>query len=100
MELANYAHPLRSIIRCKARMQLLQEVDPAEAPLPVDEKLLKDLAAAVFNSSQYQTFYKTCRSQPEADEMEDKLAAELAQTYQEVLKQQQQPLVQRLNALL
>ena len=101
MESVNYIRPMRSVIRCKAKMQLLQAAsDPTAEPLCISDELLRELAATVFNSSRYQTLLQYCRSQSDADAIEDRVAAELAETYQYIRQRQQDPVVQRLNALL
>lgn len=101
MELANRHRPHRAIIRCKAKMHLLETIDDNfDWDEPFDDALLKELAESLFQSSQYQVFFENCLSKQEAKAIEDQLARELADTYQSILQRHQDPVVQSLNALL
>ncbi len=101
MELVNRHRPHRAVIRCKAKMHLLEAIDDNfDWDKPFDDALLKDLAASLFRSSQYQVFCEQCLSKQEAKDVEDRLARELADTYQSMLERHQDPVVQSLNALL
>ncbi|XHX80115.1 MAG: hypothetical protein RBJ76_09370 [Stenomitos frigidus ULC029] len=97
----NYHRPHRSVIRCKAKMHLLETVDDSfdwdEASIDL---LLRELSTSLFQSSQYQVFFERTHSPQEAKEVEDQLAKELAETYWSLLQRQQDPIVQSLNALL
>ncbi|MBW4692759.1 MAG: hypothetical protein KME27_13455 [Lyngbya sp. HA4199-MV5] len=101
MELANRHRPHRAVIRCKAKMLLLETIDEQfDWGKPFDETLLKELATGLFQSNQYQTFFETCLSRQEAKDVEDRLAQALADTYRNILERYQDPLVRSLNALL
>ena len=101
MELVNRHRPHRAVIRCKAKMHLLETIDEHfDWDEPFDEALLKELAASLFQSSEYQVFFEQGVSKLKVKDVEDQLARELADTYQSILKRHQDPVVQGLNALL
>jgi hypothetical protein len=100
MELVNAVYPMRSIIRCKAKQQLLIEATQHPELMPLDEMLFSEVAKTLFRLNQYQVIYQLCRSKQAAAEIEDEIAAELAITYQQIVFQQHDPIVQQLNALL
>jgi hypothetical protein len=102
MELIHH-RPHRAAIRFKAKVQLLETTDEffgtgdcCESSNP----LLEDLAATLFQSRQYRVFYEQPHSKREAKQAEDRLAQELAETYQQIMRHRQNPVVQSLNALL
>ena len=99
MELANSLYPMRSVIRCKAKQRLTVNVD-GSAAVAFDESLFQDLASTLFSSGQYQAVHQPYASKAEACAVEDWVAMELATTYQRVTQNQQNPIVQQLNALL
>jgi hypothetical protein len=98
MESVNYNRPHRAVIRCKAKMRLLQIAD--ECFEAVDDTLLKELAATLLHSNYYQMLYQQCQSKQEAKSADTKLVSELVETYQQISKRQSDPRVLRLNALL
>jgi hypothetical protein len=102
MELVDRHRPHRAVIRCKAKMQLLEIADESfDWDKPFDDALLKELATSLFQSNRYRVFFETFLSQHEAKEVEDQLAQELADTYQTIVKRRHEdPVVQSLNALL
>lgn len=101
MELVDSHRPHRAVIRCKAKMQLMETADDCfRWNDPFDDTLLKDLAAGLFQSQQYRVFFEQQHSKSEVKEVEDRLAEELASTYRNILKRHQDPVVQSLNALL
>lgn len=101
MELANRHRPHRAVIRCKAKMRLLEAIDEHfDWDNPFDDALLRDLATSLFQSSQYQGFFEQCLSEQQVQGVEDELAQVLADTYQSISMRQQDPIVQSLNALL
>jgi len=67
---------------------------------PVNEDLINELAATLFNSGSYQNLSQPCDSRQQADDIEEQVALKLAETYQQLHKRQQEPLVQQLNRLL
>jgi hypothetical protein len=79
-------------------MRLLQVAD--ECFEAIDDALLKELAATLFHSNQYQMLYQQCQSRQEAKNADTKLVTELVETYQRISKRQSDPMVSRLNALL
>jgi hypothetical protein len=100
MELVNH-RPKRAVIRCKAKMQLLEAADDCSTwHEPIAEALLEELAATLFQSNRYQTLYQQCRSKLEANEVGDRLATELAESYRQIMKRRQDPVVQNFNILL
>ncbi|MBW4469761.1 MAG: hypothetical protein KME45_05080 [Stenomitos rutilans HA7619-LM2] len=101
MELANRHRPHRAVVRCKAKMLLLETIDEQfDWDCPFDDTLLKELATGLFQSRQYQLCFEKCLSKQEAQSVEDQLANALADTYRNLLQRHQDPIVQRLNALL
>ncbi|XGV95155.1 MAG: hypothetical protein ACAF41_20700 [Leptolyngbya sp. BL-A-14] len=101
MELVNRHRPHRAVIRCKAKMLLMEAIDENfDWEHPFDEALLKELATGLFQSNQYRGFFENGLSKQEAKAVEDQLAQELADTYRKILQRHQDPIVQSLNALL
>ncbi|PSB24199.1 hypothetical protein [Stenomitos frigidus] len=101
MELVNRHRPHRTVIRCKAKMRLLETIDENfDWEHPFDDTLLKELATGLFQSSQYQVFFENYLSKQKAKDVEDRLAQELADTYRSILQRHKDPVVQSLNALL
>ncbi|MFM7447871.1 MAG: hypothetical protein ACKO24_04655 [Leptolyngbyaceae cyanobacterium] len=98
MELANPTYPMRSVIRCQAKQQILSTGDSRMAFL--DQTLFQELASTLFNSAYFQSLYRAYPSTQERCAVEDRLAVELAAIYHHVTQRRQQPLVQQLNALL
>lgn len=101
MELANPLYPMRAVVRCKAQQQLLMVISEAgDAIAGLDEILLNDIATTIFQSEQGQALYTPYRTRDAVNAAEDDLAAEIAMTYQQIMVQRQNPVVQDLNALL
>ena len=100
MESINYRRPHRALLRCKAKMQLLQTFDNRSDWLEPDDTLLKQLATALFHSSYYQTLYQHCDSPQAISQADAILIAELVHTYHQIAERKLSPVVQRLNALL
>jgi len=101
MELANPIYPMRAVVRCKAKTHLLRlTATRYEAFLPLDEALFKDIATNLFKSDRGTDLYQGCRSKREAGAIEDRVAAELAETYVQIKLNQDNPMVQQLNSLL
>jgi hypothetical protein len=99
MDLAQPIYPMRSVIQCKAKMQLTADESELTTP-PLDETLLQEVAMTLFQSDRYRDRYHACRSQEEAAAIEDTLATELAATYKQIKLQQQNPMIRQLNGLL
>jgi hypothetical protein len=101
MDLANSVYPMRSVIRCKVKIQLLQAAyAQGVVPEPINESLLKEIAATWFRSDSYDALVRPCRSKQEAAAIADQIAGEIAATYRTIVEQQENALVQRLNSLL
>ncbi len=100
MEPVNYRRPHRAIIRCKAKMQLLQTVNDCLDWFEENDILLKELAATLFYSDYYQALYERCQSQKDTNDADTALIEELVQTYLTISQHKLNPVVQRLNALL
>jgi hypothetical protein len=98
MDIAHPSQPLRAVIRCKAKQQLIS--DPDNSWMPLNESLLQELAMTLFQSKRYHAKAQSCRSKPAAAAVEDEVAAELAASYKRIQQQQQDPLIQQLNSLL
>jgi len=100
MELVNHC-PKRAVIRCKAKMQLLEAADHSFGwDEPVANTLFEELATTLFQSHRYRALYQQCRSKLEARKVGDQLAHELAESYRHVMQRQQDSVVQSFNALL
>ncbi|MBD2461320.1 hypothetical protein H6G89_09700 [Oscillatoria sp. FACHB-1407] len=94
------AYPMRALVRHKAKAKLIEGIEfQDDCPL-VDEDLLRDLATTLFQSKQAQDLYTQCHSRHEADEIENRFATELVETYKQIKQQEANPLVQLLNGLL
>ena len=100
MEPVSNAYPMRALVRHKAKSRLMQGADAWENCIVIDEELLRDLATTVFQNQQAQAFHSQPHSRQEADEIENQLAIEVAESYQRIKQQQSHPLVQWLNGLL
>lgn len=94
------AYPMRTLVRHKAKAQLITNVEFQDNCPALDEALLRDLATTLFQSRQAQELYQQCSSRPEADEIENRFANELVATYQQIKQRQADPLIQRLQQLL
>ncbi len=66
----------------------------------LDEALFRDITSIVFHPDQHPELYQPCASVESAAEIETQIAAEIVETYQRIQLNQQQPIVQTLNALL
>lgn len=101
MEFVNRYRPHRAVIRCQAKMQLLETADDCQIwGEHLDETLLKELAASLFQAQSYRIFFEECHSKHEVNEVEAMLAQELADTYRTIVSRSQHPVVQSLNSLL
>jgi hypothetical protein len=96
-EIARYVPPMKAVIRCKAKQQLLTDSAVGAMVAPLDEELFKEVAATFFRSNQYQELLQQHHSK---SILETELAAELVDAYRRIKLQQQHPMIQRLNALL
>lgn len=100
MDLVNH-RPHRAIIRCQAKMQLLDGMkDCAEWIEPASDVLLSELAATLFQSERYRDLYQQCRSKQEAQRVSDRLVKELVETFRVISDRRQDAIVQGLNAML
>lgn len=91
---------MRAVIRCKAKQHLLKETDWLDAPVCMDDVLIKDLTTVLFQSREYQALYAHCRTRAEADQIDDQMAEAIATRYRQIRSNQQNPLIQSLNQLL
>lgn len=89
--------PMRAVVKCKAKMQLLTDPIPGEVVESLDESLFNEVAATFFGSRQFQAIGLSVADKEAAG---DRLALELASTYRQIKQQQQDPMVQQLNDLL
>jgi hypothetical protein len=93
-------YPMRAFIRHKAKMQILGNSLTQNFCPDFDEELLKDLSKTLLQSTKMKELYRPYRSRDEADKAEDEIATQLAAVYKQIKQQQDDPLVQGLNALL
>jgi hypothetical protein len=93
-------YPIRAFIRHKAKMQIIGNSLTQNFCPDFDEELLKDLSKTLLQSNKVKELYRPYRSRDEANMAEDEIATELAAVYKHVKQQQDDPLVQSLNALL
>ncbi len=99
MELASF-YSMRSVIRCRAKQRLLIDPDYSESIESIDDSLLEELAATLFQTQRYQPLIAGCDSEPELVHLENALIAELVATYLTLWHQRSQPMIQHLNSLL
>ena len=99
MELASY-FPKRVFVRYRAKVQLQTDVASVAIPECIDEELIKEISATLFQSELYRSLYSQCRSKREAAMITDQMVDELVKTYRRIKQQQQNPLIQQLNSLL
>ncbi|HIK18077.1 MAG TPA: hypothetical protein IGS53_22705 [Leptolyngbyaceae cyanobacterium M33_DOE_097] len=92
--------PMRAIIRCKVKQQMLADVDVTEMCMPVDEPLLKDLTNSLFGSSYYLQRFSNARSQDEIETISNEMATEVLMTYRQIMMNATDPMIQKLNDLL
>ncbi|MBF2027008.1 MAG: hypothetical protein IGS48_09615 [Oscillatoriales cyanobacterium C42_A2020_001] len=100
MELANPVYPLRAVIRCKAKQQLMTNLDGTGLNERLDEELFCEIAQTLFQSEECDPIYVPYATREAASAVEDGVALELAVIYQRIVQQRQCPVVQSLNALL
>jgi len=99
MELASY-FPKRIYVRYRAKTQLQADTVNTETFVCLDEELISDITATLFQSELYRSLYSQCRSKREAANITDRLIDELVSSYRQIKQQQQNPLIQQLNSLL
>ncbi|EKQ69130.1 hypothetical protein OsccyDRAFT_1744 [Leptolyngbyaceae cyanobacterium JSC-12] len=100
MELANLVYPLRAVIRCKAKQQLMTNLDGTGLEEQLDESLLREISQTLFQSERCDAIYEPYATREAATAVEDWAALEIAAIYQRIIQQRQSPTVQSLNALL
>lgn len=124
----NNIYPIRSFIRFQAKQHLLSdalangdrlantlrdnepvpervsaEKVPFMGPLDtaaIDNELLKDIAATLFNSERHPELYRPCQDIIEATAIEDAIALDIARSYRRIKQNQRRKDVQVLNRLL
>ncbi|ASC71069.1 hypothetical protein XM38_020190 [Halomicronema hongdechloris C2206] len=90
-------YPVRAFIRHKAQVKLAQMLaDEAE----FDRNLLRDISATLLQPDVSPAVYEPCQSRSQAVAIEERTAAEIADTYCRIQRQLANPLVQQLNQLL
>jgi hypothetical protein len=90
MESINLHRPHRAVIRCKAKMSLLETANGySDSYNPPDEALLKELLKPLLMSKKYRIFFEQGHPKQTVDEVEDQLAQELAETYRSIQKRHQ-----------
>lgn len=100
MELAGNYYPMRAFIKYKAKEQLRIEFDMYSAWDSLDEELFLEIATTLFQPEKNQELYQKCYSREKSAAIENRIADELVQTYKQIKSRQNNPIVQRLNALL
>ena len=100
MESTGIFYPLRTLIRGMAKEQLTISSEAYVTQLCWDEKLFDDLAATFLNPNIKAILTSPCRSRESAHMIEESVAKELAEAYKHIIRQRDDELVQRLNALL
>lgn len=93
-------YPLRSVIRCIAKESLTIAPESYKAGLRWDQTLFNDLAGTLLQTQTQPQLGIPCRSRQEAELVEKQLARILVSNYCQILEQQENEQVQRLNALL
>ena len=97
MELTRQTSPKRAVIKCKAKIRLLADSIVGLMVMPFDDALFLDLAKTLLCADDLNQRYE---SQKVAREVEDRFASLLVAMYRRIKTQQQNPIVQQLNALL
>lgn len=100
MESVDHKRPHRALLRCKAKMQLLQATDDCFEWTEFNDALLNELATTLFQANRYRALYEQCQTKQDLGNINNELINELVETYQQISARQQTPVVQRLNALL
>jgi hypothetical protein len=100
VKLAKSFYSMRLVVRCRAKQRLLIDPDYSAAIESIDDGLLKELAATLFHTEEYQPLTAGCDSEPELAKLENALVAELVATYLTLWQQRSQPMIQQLNSLL
>ncbi|MDX2239135.1 MAG: hypothetical protein NW224_00450 [Leptolyngbyaceae cyanobacterium bins.302] len=101
MELADHSiYPMRAVIRCKAKQQLMTNIDGSSLEERLDEILFAEIATTLFQSPQWDAIYEPYATCAAASAVENEAALALAATYQRIIQQRNSPIVQNLNALL
>lgn len=100
MEGVKQVYPMRSVIRCKAKQQLLLGFGIDGEFASLNEGLFREVAKTFFQSNQFQAVYLPYESKEEVAAVESRVATELMATYKQVKSRRDDPVVQQLNALL
>lgn len=101
MESVNLHRPHRAVVRCKAKMYLLETAKSySESDTPIDDALLKELSKPLFSSQQYRIFFEQGHPKSTVSAVEDQLAQDLAETYRSIQQRHRDPYIQHLNSLL
>ncbi len=96
MEVAGKNYPKRTFIKYKAKEQLRIELDSCQ----IDEPLFLEITATFFRAPKNQKLAYPCRTKEEANEIANRIAAELVETYKQIKRRQRHLIIQQLNALL
>lgn len=99
MKLVSF-YAMRSVVRCRAKQRLLIDPDYSEAIESIDDSLLKELAATLFQANRYHPLTAGCGSELELVNLENAFVAELVATYLTLWQLRSQPIIQQLNSLL
>lgn len=102
MDSGRSIYPMRAVIRCKAKQAIMARsiANNQTFDEPLDEVLFQEIATTWFKSKRYDVMYRNCLSAADSLQIEDRVASELAETYQQIKAQQRNTTVQQLNALL
>jgi hypothetical protein len=97
MELVRQTSPKRTIIKCKAKIRLLADSIVGLMVMTFDDALFLDLAKTLLQADDLNQRYE---NQKVARDVEERFAVLLVDMYKRIKLRQQDPIVQRLNALL
>lgn len=100
MSYVSGSYPMKMFIRHKAKEHLNGDVELRSLREPLDDGLFQELTSNLFRSEVAQALERPQRTREKAEQIEDRLALEIAERYKQIKLRQLSPLVQRLNSLL
>jgi len=86
--------------RAQDQRSQMDQGSTAAPSLSFDEALFGELTKTAFHPDRHPELYQPCDSQVEARAIESQVVAELVKTYEQIVRNQADEQVQRLNALL
>ncbi len=109
MELTRQTFPKRAVVKCKAKIRLLADPIVGLGAMTFDDELFLELARNLLRidsssgerrQNRADELYQSCENPQAARQIEEKFIRLLVEAYKQIKIQQQDPIVQQLNALL